>query len=203
MSRAVIRASDPDQRIRAHSDEGFTLMELLISAALMVVVIIVVGGVLVSSMRAETTVRTTTTSTTDGQLAVNVITAGVRSSTAISTSTVGESSFAVVRTVHLGTVRCQAWFHDASTDTLYERTGTSAITAPAEGSLSSEWRVLAEGVVPQLDGAGVPSPVLASSGSRGLTLRFGVGEGTAADAVFVTTTTGRAPLMNASPACFA
>ena len=186
------------------ADDGFTLVELLVSSALVSVVIIVLGGVLVSSMRADETVRTVTTSTTDGQLVANVIDGGMRNSTAVSVSTAsdGVSSLAVARVAGASGAECVAWFYDAEVDTIFSRTSPTAISAPEAGSVGVEWIPLSDGIVPDVDGAGTEYPVFAADGARGLALRYAVETGSGPSSLFITTITGRAPSTNVSPQCF-
>jgi prepilin-type N-terminal cleavage/methylation domain-containing protein len=189
---------------RTRRDEGFTLVELLISMALLSVLITVVGGIIVSSLQADRTIREVTTSTTDGQLVVNAIEQTVRNSTAISVvPNADESSvFAVVRTTVGGSARCVAWFFDTQAQAIFQRDSSSAISAPTPGAVGSEWREVSGGIVPDDDATGTPYPVLQADGSRGLVVRFAVEGGTRASTLFVTSVTGRGPQSNVSPQCY-
>lgn len=186
------------------SDRGFSLMELLIAMSLFAVVVTVVGSIIVSALTADRTVRDVTGSTTDGQLVVNVIEETVRNSTAVSIDPDpdGSSIYAVARTTAGGAARCQAWFYDNETGTIFGRTSAVTIVPPTPGSVSSDWTALSAGVAPIVDNSGVAVPVFALDGTRGLAVSFSVDGGAGVSSLFITTATGRAPQSNVSPTCF-
>lgn len=190
---------------RLRRDEsGFSLVELLISMTLFGVVLTIVGSVIVSALTADRTVREVTGSTTNGQLVVNVIEQTVRNSTAIrlSTATDGVSRFMTVRTTAGGTARCQAWFYDNGQGAVFSRSSAAAITAPTPGAVGSEWTRISAGIVPITNSSGVAVPVFAAKGTRGATVSFAVAGNLGRSSLFITSSTGRAPLSNASPQCF-
>lgn len=185
-------------------DDGFSLVELIISVALFSIIMTIVGGIIISSFQADRTVREVTTSTTDGQLVVNVVEQTVRNSTAVQVvpGTDGASSFATARSTVGGSTQCAAWFYDASTDTIYQQRSTAAITAPLPGSVGSGWSVVSSGIVPDDDAGGTAYPVFEAQGTRGLTVRFAVEGDSGPASLFITSVTGRAPQSNVSPQCF-
>lgn len=188
---------------RARDDRGFTLVELIISLSILTVVTTIVGSMIISSLRAESTVRDVTGTTTDGQLAVNVIEQTVRNSTAIRVTPAadGVSVHVALRSTVGGTARCHAFFYDAPSDRIFQRSSTSAISAPLPGEVGAEWTVVSAGIVPHVTGS-VTAPVFAAEGTRGLTVSFTVDSASGPGALFVTTATGRGPQSNASPQCF-
>jgi prepilin-type N-terminal cleavage/methylation domain-containing protein len=185
-------------------DRGFSLIELLISMGLFGIIIAIVGSMIISAITADRTVRDVTSSTTDGQLAVNVIEQTVRNSTAIQVAAVsGTQSVTVrLRTTAGGAARCHAFFYDATLGQILERTSTTAITAPTPGAVGSEWTVVSTGIAPIVGTGGSTTPVFATQGTRGVTLRFTADGDSGPASLFVTTVTGRGPLSNASPQCF-
>lgn len=185
-------------------DSGFSLIELLVAMTLFAVVLTIVGNVIVSALTADRTVRELTGSTTNGQLVANVIEQTVRNSTAIrvTTDVDGISAFATVRTTAGGAARCHAFFFDAGEAAIYERSSTTAITAPVAGAVGSEWSVVSTGIVPIDDGSGSPLPVFTLEGTRGLAISFTVDGTSGPTSLFVTTATGRALDSNVSPQCF-
>lgn len=185
-------------------DSGFSLVELLVAISLFGIIITIVGSVIISAITADRTVRNVTGSTTGGQLVVNIIEGTVRNSTAVrvATDVDGVSTFATVRTTAGGSARCHAWFYDDETGAMYERSSTTAITAPIAGAVGTEWTRISDGLEPLDDGTGTPVPVLAAEGTRGLAVSFSVDGGSGTSSLFITTVTGRAPQSNVSPQCF-
>lgn len=184
------------------TDRGFTLIELLVSMALLALVVTVIGGVIISSLRAEETVRDSTTGATDGQLALNVIDADVRSSTALSVTAAqtSGSQFVAIRTAPSAGARCVALYYSASTRELRRLTSTAAIARPANDAATAGWALIASNVDRTRSSSGTLLSVFQADDARTLTVRFQSGRTT--PSVFLTTVTGRAPLSNGSPSCF-
>lgn len=185
-------------------DRGFTLVELLITMGLFAIIMTIVGSMIVSSLTADRTVRDVTSSTTNGQLAASVITQTVRNSTAVQVVPVtGQQSVTIrLRTTAGGAARCHAFFFDATLGQIFQRTSTSAITAPTPGAVGSEWDVVSAGIVPRTGNGGAAIPVFSAQGTRGVALSFSVEGDTGPASLIVTAATGRGPLSNASPQCF-
>lgn len=183
-------------------DRGFSLIELLIASALFGVVITIVASVVISAVTADRTVRDVTGSTTDGQLAANVIEQTVRNSTAIQVTENDDSVMVALRTTAGGAPRCHAFFYDATTAEIFERTSATAIPAPIPSEVGSEWTVVSAAIVPIDDGTGSTDPVFAAQGTRGLVMSFTVDGDSGPASLIVTAATGRGPLSNASPQCF-
>lgn len=184
-------------------ERGFTLIELLISMGLFGIIMTIVGSMIISAITADRTVREVTSSTTDGQLAVNVIEQTVRNSTAIRVTTAvdGASITVQLRTTAGGAARCHAFFYDAPSATVFQRTAAATIAAPVPGEVGSEWTAVSTGIQPTVDG-GVADPVFAASGTRGLSIAFTADGDSGPASLFVTAVTGRGPQSNASPQCF-
>lgn len=189
---------------RRAEDRGFSLIELLVAMGLFGIIITIVGTMIISAITADRTVREVTSSTTDGQLAVNVIEQTVRNSTAIALTTAadGESVMVALRTTAGGAARCHAFFYDAPTSTIVERTSSTAISAPIPGEVGSEWSSVSTGIMPIVDGAGTTVPVFSAQGTRGLAIGFTADGDSGPASLFVTAATGRGPQSNASPQCF-
>jgi prepilin-type N-terminal cleavage/methylation domain-containing protein len=201
----MIQALTMNTRLRRRrDDDGFTLMELLISVGLFAIIMTIVGSVILSSLGADRTVRTVTTTTTEGQLVVNVIEEAVRNSTAVSIATAsdGVSVFATVRSTVGGSAACVAWFYDSETETVYQRRAAAAITAPTPGAVGDTWTRLGGSIVPDVDSTGTPYPLFVAQGTRGITVRFAVDGESGPESLFITSATGRAPQSNASPSCY-
>lgn len=189
---------------RRSDDRGFSLIELLISMGLFAIVITIVGSMIISAITADRTVREVTSSTTDGQLAVNVIEQTVRNSTAIQVTTAadGASTMMALRTTAGGAARCHAFFYDAPSSTILERTASTAITAPIPGEVGSEWNAVSTDIMPLADAGGTAEPVFAAQGARGVSIGFTADGDSGPASLFVTSATGRGPQSNASPQCF-
>ena len=128
----------------------------------------------------------------------------MRNSTAlrVTTNVDGVSTFVAVRTTAGGVARCHAFFFDSSASALYERTSTTAITAPTPGAVDSAWTQLGASIKPVVATSGTRTPVFTAQGTRGLAISFTVDRPTGPASLFVTAVTGRAPLANVSPQCF-
>ena len=125
------------------SDEGFTLIELMVYIALSVVVLLIVGGIFINSVNAERTVRGVNSAANDGQLVAESVTNGVRNSSNINLTAPSPGS-QLMMTRSVGSAATAVWACNA----LYFRNGeirwkqsTSAISAPSAAELAT-WIVL-------------------------------------------------------------
>ena len=149
-------------RIRLRADDGFTLVELMVSALLIALVISVVGGLMISTMKTQGTVSTITSATTQGQLVSSSIQNGIRNASVGSSpnayslsSPSGTDQFLVALVVGSGatiTSTCSAWYYSASTQSIRFMRSASAITAPTAAVLAT-WTLLSTGVTPSTGSA--------------------------------------------------
>lgn len=189
---------------RLRTDDGFTLVELLVSALLIVVVLSVIGGLIISTMKAQGTVSTTTSATTQGQLVSSSIQNGIRNaSVGISpnayslTSPSGTDQMLVALVVGAGTSitsTCSAWYYSASTQSIRFKNSASAITAPTAAALTT-WTLLSTGVTPA-----VGSAIFALNG-RSLSYAFRQAAANNSYVSFSSTISSRTGMTGSSP-CF-
>lgn len=139
------------QDIRTGADDGFTLIEILVTVMLSVLVLSVAGGLLISTSRAERQVSSLDTAASASQLASNSITRGIRNASELRvTAGGGNDRLLVARTATAGNTLswvCSAWFYQSATKTLRYKTSPTAIPMPAPADLAS-WTQLAENVTP-------------------------------------------------------
>lgn len=140
---------------RLRRDDGFTLVELIVSSMLFSLVTLVAGGIFVGTLSAQQSVSAVTTSTTDAQLAGTSIDQGIRNSTGFDLTSAdgGADQLLVAHVAGSGTVlewTCRAWYYDSSGGGSI-RTTTAAngthIAAPPASALAT-WTLLADGVEP-------------------------------------------------------
>lgn len=180
-------------------EDGFTLVELLISSMLSVVVLGIVGAIIINSLQAERTVREENEAASQGQLVARSITNGVRNSSNLSL-TLPASGTQLLRARVVGsgptaTWSCQSWYFGAGE--IRTKTAEAAIPVPTATDVAS-WTLLASGV--SVVGA---TPVLASSGLRA-DLSYYVSTGAGRPVLFTTSAISRQPLGTGveSPTCF-
>lgn len=119
---------------REKEDDGFTLIELIISSAIGLLVLVMVGTLLIQSIRVQTRVQTTTQSTSAGQLVVASISKGVRTSTSISSLTTAAGTLLTTTTLDsTGAVSCSysGWYYSTASGSIYSKKSAAPITAPA------------------------------------------------------------------------
>jgi hypothetical protein len=141
------------------TDEGFTLVELLVYSLLLVVVISIAGGLLVNSLRAESTVRAVTSASTTAQQTADSVESGLRNSSAFEIQAVnsGADQMLVARVVRGSTAaitwKCAAWYFSRSlgtvryTEVAPAASGTATIAAPSAAALAG-WTLLSDRVTP-------------------------------------------------------
>lgn len=143
-------------RAKPSTDDGFTLIELIVSALLLVVVISVVGGLFISTLSTQATVTTVTTATQRGQLVTDSIENGIRNAAVGSvapyslTSPAGTDQMLVARTAGNGSSlnwNCSAWYYSASTKSIRFMSSATAVSAPSSSALAT-WTLLSTGVTP-------------------------------------------------------
>ncbi|HRN28265.1 MAG TPA: hypothetical protein PK781_02015 [Terrimesophilobacter sp.] len=136
---------------RVASDDGLTLVELLVYSLLLVGVMLIVGTIMISSLNIEQMVRTSTQSASSAQLAASSIESGVRNGTAVAVEHEGDDRVVLVRTAGSDpatvTWHCAAWYFSESAGTIrYSQSASDAspITVPSSEPL--DWALLASGV---------------------------------------------------------
>lgn len=135
---------------RAESDDGVSLVELLIYMLLAVVVLTIIASILINSLQAERTVRTAAESTGTAQLVAQSLSRGIHNASAIEVSTPA-SDVTVIRTRSLdssaaGVWRCQAWAVVGGE--LRTISSDVAVAVPSTAAAISGWLLLADGVDP-------------------------------------------------------
>ena len=135
-----------------NSDEGFTLVELIIYSSLLVLVLAVVGGLFLSGLTATGHVRNLTAATTSGQAVVDSIETNVRNSSDFRvTVPSGTDQFLVARTATRNTTlawQCVAWYYSAAgTGSIRFKESATAISAPNSTDLQT-WTLVQQGVTP-------------------------------------------------------
>lgn len=199
----------------ARRDDGFTLIELVISSALGLLVLLVLGSFFVSSFSAQLTVTNTADAASAAQLLSRQLDAELRSASAIQVvnGSTTRSQLLIARTSRgsaTGYV-CTAWRWDAGTAELRRFETASLQTAPwrsgAQGfadSGASGWTLVASDVRPQGYRAGAPaSGVFTGMGDHSVAIVFERPAGAGRQPVLIdTTVTGRQAAKNVEPACF-
>lgn len=132
------------------SDDGVSLVELLIYMLLAVTVLTIIAAILINSLRAENAVRASASATDSAQLAAQSLNRGIHNASAIEVSTPA-SGVTVVRTRSLdasadGLWQCQAW---AVVDGQLRTTSSAAaIAVPTTAAEVGSWLLVTEGVEP-------------------------------------------------------
>lgn len=174
------------------SDDGFTLVELIVYGLLLVVVLGIVGSIMISSLNIEQEVRASTESTTTAQLAAESIVAGVRNGTARELTSVGDDQLLRIRTAggNPGTVtwHCAAWYYSPSTGTIRTtRTVDDTVGVPSPTAEPLDWALIAEGVTTT-----DPSGEIFTATADGVRLNFTAEAGQGATVVIDSSATLRA-----------
>lgn len=137
-------------------EEGFTLVELMISTTLTIIVLVIAGGVLISGLRTQEIARTVTNATNTAQQIVHSVQTGVKNASAITvtSNSVTGTQLLLVRTVssdpNSTAPSCQAWYYTpANGGAVYttKTTPAAAISLPAGGP-QGVWTILGTGVSP-------------------------------------------------------
>lgn len=132
-------------------DRGFTIVELMVAMGLSVLVLVVAGSLLTSLSRTQRQVSTSTTVTSVGQVVTSSLTKAVRNSSAVQlTAPVAGDQLVRARTAGNAaslTWQCEAWYFQASSQTLRYTSSSAAVASPSTTDLKS-WTLLASGVAP-------------------------------------------------------
>ncbi|GAA4177738.1 type II secretion system protein [Gryllotalpicola koreensis] len=147
----------PDHHVA--TEDGFTLVELLIYTMLLAIVLVIVGGFMFNSISSSNTIRTTSQASTEGQLIASSLQAGIENATAVTgTDYPDGSALVMARVATRGATldwQCEAWYYSAADKAVYTTTThpAVAITLPTGGPKGS-WSLLGDGIVPVTDGTG-------------------------------------------------
>ena len=133
---------------RPSSDDGLSLVELLVSLFMFVLLAVMVSTLLVNGFFMQQRVVNTTKATGDAQTAANAISYDVRFSSASSVTASG----AMLRTRTwvgtdgvTGSYVCRGWYYNSADKTL-RRATSSTQTASATTASAATWPVYAEGI---------------------------------------------------------
>ena len=194
-------------RPSADSEDGLTLVELMVTVLLLTLVLGVVAGLMISTMNTEKSVRSVTTATTSGQLVVRTVEQGVRNAQAVTsasgpilfslTGPVASDQLLIVRSVGSAaaiSTTCSAWYYQASSKTLRNKTSPSVIPVPSATELAS-WALLADGISPISTGK-----VFSLSGQR-LVVAFAADAGKSPSVKFQTSIGSQTGMAGGAP-CF-
>lgn len=162
--------------IEQRTEEGFTLVELIVYMMLLGLVMTVVGSLIITGIRGQRQIEGTSTASNAGQLIAQSIGTGVRNAAAVkvhAATAAGQLAQAKVGSTNAAgdvTWRCQSWFYSTVDKAVYARSSTSgAVTAPTAGF--SGWTLLADRVSLA---SGVTAPFTAAG--AGLAVDFVVGD---------------------------
>lgn len=187
-------------------EQGFTLIELMISTGLTLIVLAITGGILISGLKTQEIARTVTDAANTAQQIVHSVQSGVKNASAItvtSNATTG-TQLLLVRTVssdpNSTAPSCQAWYYTPSNGGAVYTTKTTpaaAITVPTGGP-QGVWTILGTGVSPADPTTG--KVFNAPNGGR-VELKFDVAAG-AHPYVLINTMTYNSQSTSVSSPCF-
>ena len=189
------------------SEQGFTLVELLVYVMLFGLVLSIASTLLINSVKTSKTVSSVTEASTAGQLVAQSVVKGIRNASDFKlTNSAGNDQFLVARTALGGATldwACAAWYYSAAGDgsIRYKFSGT-AIAAPATAADLASWTLLDEGIIPNIAEGTPPVPVhvFSSSGEK-LTISFSGRAGDNPPVEITSSVVGRAGA-SGSLACF-
>jgi type II secretory pathway pseudopilin PulG len=135
------------------SEQGFTLVELLIYSLLLIIILGIVGAMLASTVSTSKTVDSVTSASTAAQLASESVVRGIRNASDFSLTTpTGTDQLLVARTALGGATIswvCVAWYYSAAGGGTirYTTSPTTIPSTPTAAQLAS-WQLLDTGVAP-------------------------------------------------------
>lgn len=187
-------------RARFRDDQGFTLIEIVVSTLLFSLVAIAIGGILIGASAAEREVRTVSAATNAGQLVARTVEDAVTNAALpILITTVGTNDQLLqVRTAGRGATvswTCAGFYYSAASGTIRYTTSSASLVGTTAASQAS-WTLLADGVAKQ-----GTTDVFQASGSTGVIFTFTVDSGTTNPVAFASTVTSRTNVSGSAP-CF-
>lgn len=202
-------------KVRASTEAGLTLVELIVASGISLLVLSVVLGLFISTSHAQNSIRTATQAADLGQLIARSVEQGVANATGlkVQTDTTTGAQLMVARTyggnssvdptqgAASGT-SCQAWFYSPNSGgAIYTKrtTPATAITMPS-GAPDSTWTLIGEGLEVQV-GAAPSATIFSTPDGNRVDLKFDVinGEG---HPVHIETTATIPNLATVSAPCF-
>jgi hypothetical protein len=169
------------------ADEGFTLVELLMSMAFVAVVLAIGGTMILSGMRVQAQVAGTSGATGRGETVARSVEAGVRNSSSYLVGDPDSDGNQLLRArVAIGVAAdsvswiCQAWYFDAIDQKVWTTSSSSAIADVTSPAQVQDWTLLADGIEQDLNAAtngGGGNSHIFSGSSTELRLQFVVTSG--------------------------
>lgn len=134
------------------NDDGFTLVELIVTSVLTFIVLTAITGLLVSLIRTPQTVTARMDASGGAQVAANSVELGIRNSSDFRlTSPQGTDQLLVARTAESGSTIawvCSAWYYSATEQSIrYISSSTMIPAAPTATDLAA-WTLLDTSVTP-------------------------------------------------------
>lgn len=145
-------------RERLRSDEGFTVIELIVVSTLGLLVVGIIGGIYITTVGVQNLVGSLTQGTTDGQVVARDIDSGVRNGSEFEITTLPSGDqMLIVRSVDGSTDGewyCRAWYYSAADGGSIRRHAivddpdeVDEIVVPTAAQLA-DWSLLLSGVRP-------------------------------------------------------
>jgi len=175
-------------RRRFASDEGMTLIELVVASMLGLLILTIAGGFIINGLRGQHSVSNLTDATNTGQLTATAIQTDIRNASAIKVVP-GTNQFVTARVARGGSTsvswKCVAWFYSATAKEIRFKTSSAAITSPSTEQFKT-WSLIADGISP------VGGQVFAGDISH-LNMTFSVDAGTSDPVVISSSAYSRNP----------
>jgi hypothetical protein len=168
------------RRLRASSDRGLSLVELVAYIAVLSLVMLVLVAVFTSINNAQKTVTSVVGASNQGQFVANQIASVVKNSSAITlTAPVTGDQMLLTRTAKPGSTVswvCDAWYYQSAANApdgvgnLRFTSSSTAIAAPSASVLAT-WTSMATGITP-VTGSTVFTSILALGTNATITFSF-------------------------------